>query len=191
MTNQLLHGKLYLEREKGEAMQPLERFGIEIGKDNLAEGAIYGVASVYLTIEKQISDYLRPFDMSPAKFNALMVLQHKGQKKGLSQVDIGRHLIVTASNMTRLLDRLHKEGFIERYAQEGDRRVNLIKITQKGSLILDKAWPGYYRKLNQIAGQLHAQELKLLSEMMIHWFARLEKLPARKKGSKKVVGPQL
>ena len=161
-------------------MQPLERFGIEIGKDNFTEGAIYGVASVYLTIEKQISDYLRPFDMSPAKFNVLMVLQHKGKKRGLSQVDIGRHLIVTASNMTRLLDRLRKEGFIERFAQEGDRRVNLIKITHKGSQMLDKAWPGYYKKLSQIAGQLDSKELRQLSKMMIHWFVKLEKLPDKK-----------
>lgn len=160
-------------------MQPFERFGIEVGKNNTAEGAVYGIASVYLIMEKQISDYLRPFALTPAKFNALMVLKHKGQKKGLSQVDIGRHLIVTASNMTRLIDRLHKEGLIERYAQEGDRRVNLIKITQKGSNILDKVWPGYYKKLTEIAGQLHAQELKQLSEILIHWFVKLEKLPGK------------
>lgn len=161
-------------------MQPFERFGIEIGKDDVVEGAVYGVASMYLIIEKHISDYLRPFALTPAKFNALMVLKHKGQKKGLSQVDIGRHLIVTASNMTRLLDRLHKEGLIERYSQEGDRRVHLIKITQKGSSILDKVWPGYYKKLTEIAGQLQAQELKQLSGLLIHWFVRLEKLTEKK-----------
>lgn len=160
-------------------MQALERFGVEIGRDNLSEGAIYGVASVYLTIERLISDYLRDFDMSPAKFNALMVLKHKGGKKGLSQIDIGRHLIVTASNMTRLLDRLYKEGLIERYAQEGDRRVNLIKITQKGSSILDKIWPGYYKKLTEMAGQLQVQELKQLSGILIHWFVKIEKLPRK------------
>ena len=67
--------------EKEKVCSHLKRFGIEIGKDNLTEGAIYGVASVYLTIEKLISDYLRPFAMSPAKFNALMVLKHKGERK--------------------------------------------------------------------------------------------------------------
>ncbi|MEK6564005.1 MAG: MarR family transcriptional regulator [Candidatus Omnitrophota bacterium] len=159
-------------------MQPFERFGIEIGKDNLTEGAIYGVASVYLTIEKLISDYLRPFAMSPAKFNALMVLKHKGGKKGLSQADIGRHLIVTASNMTRLLDRLHQEGLIERFAQEGDRRVNLIKITQKGSGILDRVWPGYHKKLAEIAAHVPHEDLRGLSDLLINWFVRLEK-PSR------------
>ncbi len=157
-------------------MQPLERFGIEIGKYNLTEGAIYGVASVYLTIEKQISEYLRGFDMTPAKFNALMVLQHKGGRKGLSQIDIGRHLIVSASNMTRLLDRLHKEGLIERSAQEGDRRVNLIKITRKGSRILEKAWPGYYKTITEIAALLGKEKLERLSEILPEWFIRLERL---------------
>ena len=157
-------------------MQPFERFGIEIGKDTTVEGAVYGIASVYLIMEKQISDYLRPFDMSPAKFNVLMVLKHKGKDKGLSQIDIGKHLIVTASNMTRLLDRLHKEGVIERYAQPGDRRVNLIKITQKGSHILDKAWPGYYKKITEIASLLDRVELKNISEILVNWFTKLEML---------------
>lgn len=157
-------------------MQPLERFGIEIGKDNLAEGVVYGVASVYLSIEKRISDYLRQFDMTPAKFNALMVLKHKGKNNGLSQVDIGKHLIVSASNMTRLLDRLYKDKLIERFAQEGDRRVNLIKITPKGSDILDKAWPGYHKKITEIASQLSTGDLGRLSGLLIDWFRRLDKL---------------
>lgn len=157
-------------------MQPFERFGIEIGKDNLAEGVVYGVASVYLSIEKRISDYLRQFNMTPAKFNALMVLKHKGKNNGLSQVDIGKHLIVSASNMTRLLDRLYKDKLIERFAQEGDRRVNLIKITRKGSDILDKAWPGYHKKITEIAAQLSTGDLGRLSGLLIDWFRRLDKL---------------
>lgn len=155
-------------------MRPLERFGIQLSKEKFQEGAVYGIAGVYLTLEKEISEYMRVFNLTPAKFNAMMIIKHKGAGKGLSQIEIGKSLIVSASNMTRLLDRLHKEGFIERASQEGDRRVNIVKITRKGSDILDKAWPGYYKLITEKASLLDAADLKKLAGLLLRWFQGLE-----------------
>lgn len=124
-------------------------------------------------MENQISDYLRSFNLTPAKFNALMVIKHIGKDKGLSQIEIGRRLIVTASNMTRLLDKLEKEGYIERFSQQGDRRVKLIKISQKGYAIFDKVWPGYYEKISYIANQLDKSEQKYIANLICKWCGRL------------------
>lgn len=154
-------------------MVVLKHFGIELKKDSLQEASIYGLACAYSLVEKMISDYLRPFGLSPAKFNALMVIKHKGADRGLSQIEIGRRLIVTASNMTRLLDKLEREGLIERLTQKGDRRVNLIKISNKGSELLDKAWPGYCRKVAEISGLLNKEELRKVSDLMLKWCERL------------------
>jgi len=155
-------------------MELLKHFGIDTGKNKFHEAAVYGLACVYSLIEKEISNCLRPFNLTPAKFNAMMVIKHIGKDKGLSQVEIGRYLIVTASNMTRLLDRLDKEGFIERLNQKGDRRVNLIKISKKGSDILDKVWPGYYRKITETANLLHKEELRQTAKLIIRWCDKLE-----------------
>jgi len=113
-------------------MGPLEHYGITLREDNFHEGAIYGLACVYSLMEREISDFLRPYNLTPAKFNAMMVIKHRGDGLGLSQIGNGRRLIVSASNMTRLLDKLEMEGFIERMVQVGDRRVNRIKISKKG-----------------------------------------------------------
>lgn len=158
-------------------MQPLKRFGIEIGKDKYHENAVYAVACVFSIIEKEISNYLRPFNLTPAKFNAMLVLKHQGKEDGLSQIEIGKYLIVSASNMTRLLDKLSKEGFIERVSQEGDRRVNLIKITKKGSDILDKVWPGYHKKILELADHIGKKELQTISDLSIKWFLKMEEKP--------------
>jgi len=151
-----------------------KRFGIDIEKEKLERTAIYALACAYSVIERKISDYLRPFNLSPVKFNALMIIKHQGKSKGLSQVKIGKHLIVTASNMTRLLDRMSKEKLIERFPQKGDRRVNLIKITKKGSDILDKAWPGYCDRLVGIGGALKKNELEQISKLLLKWFDKLD-----------------
>jgi len=156
-----------------KGMKTLKNFGIEIKKDNHQEVAIYGLACVYSFIDKEISAYLRPYNLSLAKFNALMVIQHIGKEKGLSQIEIGRRLIVTASNMTRLLDKLVKEGLVERLSRKGDRRVNIIKITKKGTEILDKAWPGYHKKILELANLLEKDELKETAKLIVKWCNKL------------------
>jgi len=170
-------------------MGTLEHFGINSTKDNYRETAVYALAGAYSHIEKEISDYLRSSRLTPAKFNAMMVIKHIGREKGLSQIEIGRHLIVTASNMTRLLDRLEKEGYVERFARAGDRRVNLIKISKKGSDVLDKVWPGYYQKITNIANQLNKDELKTISDLLLKLSSSLEgvtKKRGRTKGDRLV-----
>lgn len=155
-------------------MGVLERFGICSGKENYRETAVYALASTYSHIEKKISDYLRAFNLTPAKFNAMMVIKHVGKDKGLSQIDIGRRLIVTASNMTRLVDNMEKEGYIERLTQKNDRRVNIIRISKKGSDLLDQLWPGYYKRISSIANQLNRDELINISELLLKLSSGLE-----------------
>jgi DNA-binding MarR family transcriptional regulator len=154
-------------------MSILERFCINTGKENFRETAVYALACAYSHIEKEISDYLRPYNLTPAKFNAMMVIKHAGKEFGLSQIDIGRRLIVTASNMTRLLDKLEKEGYIERFSREGDRRVNLIKISKKGSDILNRVWPGYHGKILDIANSMDKEDLKEISQLLVKWCDKL------------------
>lgn len=157
-------------------MKVLKRFGIEIDKSNLAEGAVYGVACAYAFLEKIISSYLRPYNLTLAKFNAMMIIKHVGKEKGIRQIEIGRRLIVTASNMTRLLDKLEQEGFIERLSLEGDRRVNLSRISKKGSDLLDQVWPGYYKKIQELAGILTKDELTQITRLFEKWCGKLGEL---------------
>jgi len=154
-------------------MRPLRRYGIEVGKKNIFEGAIYGVAGMYALFERVISNYLRPYNLTSAKFNALMIIKHMGKEEGLRQIEIGRRLIVTASNITHLIDKLEKEGYVERLSLKGDRRVNLIKISKSGSALLDKVWPRYNQKIQEIANYLPQNELKQLTQIFDKWSEKL------------------
>ncbi len=154
-------------------MSSLSRFGIKVYKSNILEGAIYGVACTYALLDKVIANYLKLYSLTPVKFNALMIIKHAGKDKGISQIDIGRKLIVTASNMTRLLDKLEKEAFIERLSLAGDRRVHLVKISKKGSDLLDRAWPGYYKKIQELAELLTQDELRKVAHILHKWCGKI------------------
>lgn len=154
-------------------MEDFRQFGIVIPKKNIGEAALYGTACIYILMEKILVDFLRPFRISTAKFNALLIIKHIGGSEGLSQRQIGKRLIVTASNMTRLLDRLEKDGYIERLGQKDDRRINRVRITRKGTDLLDTVWPGYYETVQRITGLLNKEELSQITHVVEKWIHKL------------------
>lgn len=155
-------------------MKQFKRFELHVDTDKFVQTSIYGIFSVYPIIVKNIENYLKQYDLSSSKFNMMMVIKHQGGQKGISQIDIGKKLIVTASNMTKQIDKLIEEGMVDRFALKGDRRVNLIKITKKGSDLLDDIWPGYIKTINNIAGKLSIEERKTLTHILEKWFVSLE-----------------
>ncbi|MFH1692170.1 MAG: MarR family transcriptional regulator [Candidatus Omnitrophota bacterium] len=155
-------------------MDFLRKYGFEAGKGRYYEEVLYSLALIYNIANNALSVYLKDFGLTPARFNVLMAIKHQGKKEGVSQVEISRSLIVTASNMTRLLDKLEKEGLIQRASQQGDRRVNFVLISEKGSKILDRAWPGYEKKLRDLIKDLPQGKQKSLAALLMEWFRKLE-----------------
>jgi DNA-binding MarR family transcriptional regulator len=144
-------------------------YNLDKTKHKPCEDIIYGVGEVYTLLTRKLNSILREHNFSLAKFNILMVVKHVGQDKGISQEGIGNKLIVTASNMSRMLDKLEKEELVKRCAQEGNRRVNLILITKKGSDLLDEIWPNYEKKLKEIGTILPLKDQKALTYLLDRW----------------------
>ena len=154
-------------------MTKIEKYGVAQGQGKFDEEIVYSLALLYHVIFQDISDYLTLFDMSVGKFNLLMIVKHRGGQKGLKQVEISRHLILTPSNMTKLIDKLEKDKLVERSAQAGDRRVNLIRITSKGSSLLDQLWPGYSKILKKSTQHLKTSQQKQLAQILTGWFEQI------------------
>ena len=131
-------------------MSIFRELGIKDGKDRLKEELLYNLGYCYVKLEKKIADILAPYNLSPVKMNALLIIKHVGKDKGLSQAELSKRMIVTAGNVTRLIDRLEKEKLAGRGSLKGDRRVKVLKITTKGSDLLDKVWPIYKKKVDDI-----------------------------------------
>lgn len=155
-------------------MKQFKRVEVDVDTDKFIQSSIYGIFSIYPIVIRKIENYLKQYDLSSSKFNMMMVIKHEGGQKGISQVNVGKTLIVTASNMTKQLDKLIDEGMVERFALKGDRRVNLVKITKKGSDLLDQIWPGYLKTVDDIASKLSFQERKTLTQILAKWFDGLD-----------------
>lgn len=153
-------------------MGKLESIGVETGKGKYYEEAIYSLALIYNVITDEMTTYLDDFALTPGKFNILLAVKQDGQE-GISQVEVSKRIIVTPSNMTKLIDKLQTDGLVTRSALEGDRRVNILKITTKGVKLLDSVWEGYNSRLKNLIASLNNNEQKAVSSLLVKWLENL------------------
>src|SRR3990167_9278121 len=114
-------------------MATLKAFGVGVGQRKHYEEAVYSMTLINNIINKNISARYAQYNLTPGKFNTLMAIKHIGRQKGIKQVEISKNLILTPSNITKSIDKLEKDKLVTRSAPTGDRRVNIVTITEKGS----------------------------------------------------------
>lgn len=80
--------------------------------------------------------FLRPYKITPKQYSILNILAN-GHPASYSIQDIRNHLADKMSDASRLLDRLDKKNFIEKFPSDFDRRSNRVRITDKGLKLLE------------------------------------------------------
>ena len=103
--------------------------------------------------------------LTPAQYNVLRILRG-AEPDGLLCRGIAERMISRDPDMTRLLDRMEKHGWITRQRQQDDRRVIKTRITAEGLKLL--------KKLDEPVHELHrgqfrhmaSARLKLLAELL-------------------------
>jgi DNA-binding MarR family transcriptional regulator len=152
----------------------LKNFYLDTVKGRPSAEAFNGMLCVYSLLYRKMEEYFKDYELTPVKFNALLLLKHLGGQEGLSQNEICHHLIVSPSNITRLIDRLIEDKYVERHSSPSDRRVKLIKITAEGSAILEKLFHGYGEMIQQSVYVLERPEVEQLAALLLKWFSKLE-----------------
>ena len=155
-------------------MADLKRYGINKGEGHEHEEILYTIAFLYNIIGNEIARYLAQHNLTVGKLNILIAIKHHGGEKGIRQVEVSKHLIVTPSNMTKMIDKLEKEGLVERSALKGDRRVNIVKVTPKGAGLLDSIWESYNVQLKKAVSPLNKVKQKQLAALLTEWFEKLQ-----------------
>ncbi|MBO9679833.1 MAG: MarR family transcriptional regulator [Acidovorax sp.] len=82
-------------------------------------------------VEKKVRTRLRErFDTTLPRFDLMAQLERAPE--GLKMKDLSRRMMVTSGNVTGITDQLVAEGLVERVDVQGDRRVFLVRLTQRG-----------------------------------------------------------
>jgi DNA-binding MarR family transcriptional regulator len=121
--------------------------------------------AVYITLlrtaeqfQARNAEFLKAYDLSPTQYNALRILRGAG-KAGLPCSEVGERMINKDPDITRLLGRLEKRGYVTRSRDKDDRRVNLARMTQAGLEILRRLDRPTEQFLSKLIGHLGPQRL--------------------------------
>jgi DNA-binding MarR family transcriptional regulator len=104
------------------------------------------------------------FGITSTQYNVLRILKG-GQPDGYPRAEVICRMIERAPDVTRLIDRLEDQGFVERERSSEDRRLSIAKITEKGLNLLKEMEP-HIREANEaFKNKLTADEAKQLTEL--------------------------
>ncbi len=97
------------------------------------------LVALYRTAERmqwRFSEMLKDHELSPTQYNALRILRG-AKEEGRACSEIAERMINRDPDITRLLDRLERRGFVARCREGKDRRVIITRITPAGLQLLE------------------------------------------------------
>jgi MarR family transcriptional regulator, organic hydroperoxide resistance regulator len=119
-------------------------------------------------LETRVEQKLNDFGLTGTQYNALRILRGAGPD-GLPCSEIGARMITRDPDITRLLNRLQKRGFVVRVRAKMDRRVIYGMITAAGLKLLremDEPLEKFGREIMRHVGQERLQQLIALLELV-------------------------
>ena len=122
-----------------------------------------------LSCENQIEQYLRTrlrkeFDVTLPQFDVLSELDHAGQQLTMSH--LSEKLMVSNGNVTGVVDRLERNGYVTRQASPTDRRVQHILLTDAGRNKFQEMATIHEQWVKELFDDLDADKLEKLLELL-------------------------
>lgn len=100
---------------------------------------------------------------SLAWYDVLWILENAEHGR-LRMADLARKAVVSRSNVTRLTDRMEKEGLVARFDCPVDGRGTVATLTDKGRALRARMWPVYKKQIDTLFGKhLKAREAETLA----------------------------
>jgi DNA-binding MarR family transcriptional regulator len=116
-------------------------------------------------VGREITEVLKPFGVSPTQYNVLRILRGAGPS-GLACGEIGERMITQDPDITRLLDRMEKAGWIERTRDSRDRRVVMTRLTRLGKKLTEDLEEPLARMERQVLKKVGEKRLRDLVDLL-------------------------
>ncbi len=105
-----------------------------------------------------------PADLTLPQFDVLVQLHRRPE--GMTSRELTRALLVTAGNITGLVDRLARMGLVARRPVPEDRRAVRIVVTARGRRVAARAIPRHRRDVEALLSPLPARDLARLRRLL-------------------------
>ncbi len=117
-------------------------------------------------IEQQLRTLLRQnFSVTLPQFDVLSELERAGDPLTMSQ--LSKELMVSNGNVTGVIDRLEKTGFVKRMRAEHDRRIQFIELTAKGRKEFNRMASRHERWVAELLSELSTTDMNQLQDLLL------------------------
>ncbi len=123
----------------------------------------YRIRRAQLWVFKDISRRLAAFDISPAQFSVLSVID---ANPGVNQLAIAQHLSIERAGLGRLVDHLERRGLVQRTASAINRRYYVLSLTDAGTAILNRMRPAIAEGEKTLAAKIGTQAYQELQRAL-------------------------
>lgn len=129
------------------------------------------LADVSRAWRARLDERLKPLGLSQAKWRALFYLS---LQDGLSQRELSERLGIEGPTLVGLLDRLSRDGYIERRDADHDRRCKRVHLLPKATASLTEINRVAAQMRREMLGGLPAEDLRIASAVLARIQQKLE-----------------
>ncbi len=129
----------------------------------LSRRLTYLLKHAFLDLEDIQGEHLDPLGINGRELAVLLLLQAREPE---SQQQAAARLKVDRTTMVALLDGLEAKGFVERHADDEDRRRNVVALTDTGQQTLKKAVRASDKAERQLLAELDVSEQAQLRALL-------------------------
>ena len=108
----------------------------------------------------------RELDKEHCTIPQLEIISCLDRTKGLPLSEIAERLLVSGGNVTGIIDRLERDGYVHRIRDKDDRRIVRALLTDKGFELYKSFLPRYRDVIYRINSVLTTQERKQLQQLL-------------------------
>ena len=126
---------------------------------SVAEQALIRLMRVGDRLWRQADDWFHRWELTDNHYNVLRILNGAGEP--IQQVEIGRRMLSTRANVTKVVDHLEGMGLVRREGGK-DRRVKWVELTPGGIDFLEATSAEVIGFAEQALGRLTREEQEVL-----------------------------
>jgi len=139
---------------------------MKVSFDSLETEVFLNLSRTYSVLAAGAEKCLKGAGLTGVQYNVLRILRGAGAD-GIPSLEIGKRMVTRVPDVTRLVDRLLKQGLVERRRCNEDRRVVFAMITAKGKVLLKKLDQPVSTQNKDRFKHMSKKKLKLLNELLV------------------------
>lgn len=125
--------------------------------------ALVNIIYTQAWLRDKLGTSLKPFGLTNQQYNVLRILRGSSPKP-LSTSCIRSRMLDKMSDVSRIVDRLHKKGWVSKVVCAGDKRKVDIVISEEGLQVLDKI--DVENEMEDVFSNLTEQDAEQLNQIL-------------------------